>query len=508
MSLKPRSTAAMVYLVGAGPGDADLITLRGVECLQQADLVLYDYLVNPRVLKHAAPQAEIVCLGRHGGGRLWSQTEINRRMIAAAQEGRAVVRLKSGDPMIFGRAAEEVQALVAARVPFEIVPGVTTAVAISAYAGVPLTHRDIASAVAFVTGQEQDGKAASAIDYRALAAFPGTLVVYMGVTTAPHWCAALIAAGKPADTPVAIVRRCSWPDQQTIRCVLRDVAERLQLEKLRPPIAFVVGPVAAETSGIDWFTSRPLFGKTVIVTRADEQQNELRRLLEQQGAQVLSSPAIVIGAPADQAAVDDAIARLSSYDWLVFSSANGVRYFLERLILLGGDLRALGGARIAAIGSGTSEALMRYRLKSDLQPQDYRAEALAGALAPLVRDKHCLLLRASRGREVLSERLQEAGAHVDQVIVYQSRDANEPDASVAAALSGGDADYLTVTSSAIARAVVRQFGEALRRTRLVSISPITSDALRAVGYPPQLEAQTYNMRGMVEAILADAAASS
>ncbi|HEX4147666.1 MAG TPA: uroporphyrinogen-III C-methyltransferase, partial [Pirellulales bacterium] len=399
MSQPPSSPPGRVYLVGAGPGDPRLLTLRGRDCLARADVVLYDYLVNPQILEHARPAAELVCLGRHGYGRILSQDEIHERLIAEALAGRIVVRLKAGDPAVFARAAEEVAALVAQGIEFEIVPGITAALAAGSHAGISLTHRGLASAVAFVTGQEQDGKSSTGIDYAALARFPGTLVFYMGVTSAASWSQELIAAGKSAATPVAVVRRCSWPDQQTLRATLGTLAARVAQEHLRPPAIVIVGDVVSWDENASWFTARPLWGQRVLVTRPAEQAAAARDLLEELGAQVLVRPGIEILPPADWAPVDAAIAKLAQFDWLVFSSANGVAFFLDRLAAGGGDLRRLGQVKLAAIGSGTAEALAGYRLRADLVPPEYRAEALASALVERAA-RRVLLVRASRGREV------------------------------------------------------------------------------------------------------------
>jgi uroporphyrinogen III methyltransferase/synthase len=497
------TTPGQVFLVGAGPGDPGLITQRGIECLGQADLVLYDYLVNPRILEHARHGAELICLGRHGRDRVVPQAEVNAQMVRAAQAGQVVVRLKSGDPMIFGRAAQEIAALVEAGVYFEVVPGVTTAVAVSAYTGIPLTERSTASAVALVTAREADEKA-NPLDLKALASFPGTLVLYMGVTTAPAWSQALIAGGRSADTPAAIIRRCTWPDQLTIRCTLGEVATIIAQRRMRPPVIVIVGEVAARDSTIDWFSTRPLFGRRILVTRAAEQIGSLRSALERLGAEVLAQPALRISPPANWQPVDAAIDRLDQFDWLVFSSTNGVRYFFDRLLTIGRDVRAVGRARLAVIGPGTGDTLASYGLQADLRPTAYRAEVLADALCPDARGQRYLLLRASRGREVLFERLRQAGGQVEQVVVYQSTDVESPDPEIDAALRQGQIDYVTVTSSAIARSLSKLFGEALKRTKLVSISPLTSSTLRELGLAPALEATDYTMEGIVAAIRRDA----
>ncbi|MCA9226352.1 MAG: uroporphyrinogen-III C-methyltransferase [Planctomycetales bacterium] len=490
-----------VYLVGAGPGDPGLITLRGAECLRRADVVLYDYLVNPRILKHARADAELSCLGKHGSTRLWTQHEINEAIVELAHAGRTVVRLKGGDPAVFARGAEEVETLVRHGIPFEIVPGITVALAAGSYCGIPITHRDLASAVALVTGQERHGKEASALDYESLARFPGTLVFYMGVTTVDEWTASLIAAGKDPATPAAIVRRCSWPDQRTIHCRLDEVAGRVAEERLRPPTIVLVGDVVNLGPAMSWFDKRPLFGRRVLVTRPDHQAEALASLLEEAGAETLVQPAIAIEPPDDWTEVDAALHRLGEFDWLVFSSANGVRYTLRRLADLGLDARALGGVRLATIGPGTTEALAEFHLRGDLQPNEYRAEALAEALAGDASGQRFLLARASRGREVLAETLRAAGGLVEQVVVYRSSDVTQPDEAICEQLDRGRIDWVTVTSSAIARATAAMFGDSLRRARLASISPITSETLEQLGFQVSCEATEYTMPGVVRAMV-------
>jgi uroporphyrinogen III methyltransferase/synthase len=488
-----------VYVVGAGPGDPGLITLRGVECLRRADVVLYDYLVNPRVLEHARSDAEQVCLGRHGEGRILPQEEVEARLVAEARAGKTVVRLKGGDPAVFARSAEETETLAAAGIEFEIIPGVTAALAAGSYAGIPVTHRELASAVALVTGQEGEGKAAE-LDYAALAGFPGTLVFYMGVTTVEQWTAALMAAGKPHDTPAAVVRRCSWPDQLTVRCTLGGVAREMQQRKLRPPVIVIVGDVAGLPETLSWFERRPLFGLRVMVTRPAHQAEGLRGPLEELGADVILQPAIEIAEPLDWSPVDAAIGHLERFDWVVFSSTNGVQFFLNRIVQAGGDMRCLGRAKLAVVGPGTAEELARYHLKADVQPEEFRAEALAAALRSNAAGQRFLLIRASRGREVLAEELRAAGGEVTQVVAYQSVDAPVRD-EVRRTLASGGIHWITVTSSAIARSLVAMFGEDLRRAKLASISPITSQTLRELGFEPAVEATEYTMPGVVQAIL-------
>jgi uroporphyrinogen III methyltransferase / synthase len=492
-----------VYLVGAGPGDPGLITLRGAECLRAADVVLYDYLAGPELLHCTRADAELICLGRHGHGKLTPQIEINERLVREARAGRTVVRLKGGDAAIFARLAEELAALEAAGVPYEIVPGITAAQAASSHAGIPLTDRDDASCVAFITGQQRcDKPTDEPLDYAALANFPGTLVFYMGLTSAPEWSRELVSHGKSAYTPVAIVRRCTFADQQTIFTTLGEVDTYLGPGKLRPPAVVIVGAVARQRSLENWFTERPLFGQTVLVTRPAHQAESMRSQLGALGSDVLYQPAIEISPPADWAPVDAVIHSLADFDWLVFSSSNGVDYFLRRLFELGLDLRALGSCRLAAIGPATVEALHEYHLKADVCPNEYRAEALAAALAPLAKGKKIFVARASRGREVLAEMLAAAGAAVTQAVVYDSRDVTAPNPEVLESLTAGRVNWTTVTSSAIARSLVNLFGDNLRHTRLVAISPVTAEVLAGLGHPAAAVAVTYTGDGILNAILA------
>jgi uroporphyrinogen III methyltransferase/synthase len=413
-----------------------------------------------------------------------------------------VVRLKSGDPLVFARAADELDFLAQHGIPFEIVPGVTAGLAAASYAGIPVTHRDNASAVALVTGQEDPDKAAASLDYAALARFPGTLVLYMGVTTAEHWSQALLAAGKPAATPVAVLRHVSRPDQQRLDTTLGQVAALVQQHHLRPPIVFIVGEVAAHGPAWSWFEKRPLFGQTILVTRPIHQADDLARPLAELGADVIFQPAIQIR-PLSRWE-DRQLDLLDRFDWLVFSSSNGVQHFIDRLPRVGHDLRAFGKVKIAAIGSATAEELSRYRLRADLMPDEFRAESLAAALAGGAAGKRFLLVRANRGRELLAEQLTRAGGIVEQVVAYESVDVEAADPAIAEKMAAGQIHWTTVTSSAIARSLAGLFGESLKRTKLVSISPITSDTLRELGLEPAAEAKEYTMAGVVAAIVGQA----
>jgi uroporphyrinogen III methyltransferase/synthase len=489
-------------LIGAGPGAAGLITLRGVECLRRADVVLYDYLVNSVLLKHAPPYATLVCTGKHGVSRIWNQDEINQELVRLAGEGKTVARLKGGDPAVFGRVAEEMAFLRRHGITYEVVPGVTAAFAASSYAGIPITHRGLASAVALITGQEGHGKVDPSIDYLALATFPGTLVFYMGVTTVKHWAQALLEGGKPADTPAVIIRRCSLPDQLKVQTTLGELSDQLTpASRIRPPVIVIIGSVASFGDTLSWFEKRPLFGRTVLVTRPAAQAAPLIGDLEELGAQVYCQPAIAIEPVEDWSVVDRAIEQLPEFDWLVFTSKNGVDAFFSRLWNTGRDARALAGVRVAAVGPGTRDAVNQFYVQVDAQPETFHGEHLAEAMKAGVRDKRVLIVRTNRGRDVVPRQLAAAGAQVTQVVAYLSVDVTAADAEVTELLKAGKVDWITVTSSAIARSLKGMFGDLLQQARLVSISPITTAKMLELGLDVAAEAQEATMGGIVEAIV-------
>jgi len=501
MTSAERHAPGIVYLVGAGPGDPGLVTLRAVECLARADLVLYDYLVNPATLEHAPASAELVCLGHHGTGRTLSPTEIVARMLQGARGGKTVVRLKGGDPSVFGRGADEIEPLREAGIPFEIVPGITSGLAVAAYCEIPITHHEDASAVALITGQERHAKTTSSLNYGVLAEFPGTLIFYMGVRRVAEWSRALLDHGKPPDTPVAIVRWCTRTRQRMVRCTLENVAEVVRQRELRPPSLFVVGKAVDRAPQVSWFAARPLLGTRVLVAGSPGTSEKLSDRLFALGADVLVQPAIQITDPPDWAPVDAALERLDQYDWLVFSSGNGVDYFFRRLFESGRDVRRLGNIKLAAVGSSTAERLARYHLQADLVPEQFHAEALARALESEAEGRRYLLARASRGRQVLANELTRAGAQVDEVVVYSSIDVEVSNPDVARVLASGEIDWIMATSPATARSLARLYGEDLRRARLASISPLTSAALRDLGFEPAAEASPHTAAGLVNAIL-------
>ncbi len=496
----------VVYLVGAGPGDPGLLTLRGLECLRRADLVLYDGLVNSRILRHTAATAIRTCRVCDGTGLRLDQSDINRQLIEAAREGKTVVRLKGGDPFVFGRGSEEAAALAQAGIAFEVVPGVTAAIAAAEYSGISVTHREQASAVAFVTGHEDPEKNGPRLDFTALAQFPGTLVFYMGLHRLPHIAESLIAAGKGSETAAAVISQASLPTQRTVTGTLATIAAEVATAGLRPPSLIVVGECVRQRERIAWFEQRPLFGKRIGVTRAEEQaEPQFSRILEL-GAEPVLMPTLRIDPPETWAPVDDVMRHLGDRNWIVFTSVNGVRSFFSRLWKIGLDLRALGQARLAAIGRSTAEALNEFHVRADIVPSTFRSEGLVEALRPLVANQRVLWVRADRARDVLRTELTSAGALLEEVIAYRHHDLESWPDDVVELLTNGNLDWIGVSSPAIARNIVRMLPSAAwpnigQRIRVASISPVTTATCREVGLPVSVEAAEHTWNGIFSAIM-------
>jgi uroporphyrinogen III methyltransferase/synthase len=494
-----------VYLVGAGPGDPGLISLRAVECLQRADVVLYDGLVNPLVLRHAHATCERTCRSSSPDGRILKQHEINERLVKAAKAGNTVVRLKGGDPFIFGRGSEEAAYLRKHGIDFEIVPGITAAVAAGEYAGLSLTHRDHASMVTFITGHESPDKSGSALDYALLAKLPGTIVFYMGLHRLPQIAEALIVNGKSAETPTAVISRATTPLQRTVTANLGAIAAEVARAQLVAPSLIIVGECVRQRDELAWFEQRPLFGLRIGITRPEAQASpQISRAIEL-GAQPVLMPLIGIRPTADTGPLDAALGRLDEFDWLVFTSANGVDAFFNRLWETGRDARSLGKIQCAAIGPSTAEALGEFRVRADVVPDEYRAEGLAAALAPLVAGKRVLWPRANRGRDVLPSELTAAGATVEQVVVYDNADAASLPDEVLTAIKSEQLDWIALSSPSIARSLAGKIPFELQAklgttTKLATISPVTSQAAREAGLPVSAEAETFTWDGIFEAI--------
>jgi len=496
-----------VYLVGAGPGDPGLLTLKGRECLQRADLILYDGLVNPLLLRFSSAHAERTCRSPGPSGRVLNQAEINQQLVTAARSGQTVVRLKGGDPFIFGRGSEEAAALAEAGIPFEVVPGITAATAACEYVGISLTRRGLASEVAFITGHEDPAKEELTVDYDNLATFPGTLVFYMGLHRLKTIVDSLLMAGKAPDTPACVISRGTLPDQRTVLAPLRDLPEQVRQAGLRPPSLIIVGECVRQRETIDWFERLPLFGKRIGITRpAGQAESAILRTLEL-GAQPILIPTIRILPPEDWTAVDAMLARLDEFDWLIFTSANGVNGLLDRLWSIGGDVRRLSSLRLSAIGPATADALATFHLRADVVPGEYRAEALADALKPHISGQRVLWAQADRGRDVLPDRLRQAGAMLEQVVVYRNLDVERFAESETKMLEEGTIDWIGLSSPSIAHGLKKRLTPtALAHivegpVRLAAISPVTSAAAREVGLPIAAEAMSYTWEGIFEAII-------
>jgi uroporphyrinogen III methyltransferase / synthase len=483
-----------VYLVGAGPGDPGLLTARALELIARADVIVHDRLIPATALDGARPDAELIYVGKEGGGPSISQDDIVARLLADGAAGRDVVRLKGGDPFVFGRGGEEAEALRAAGIAFEVVPGVTAGVAASAYAGIPVTHRDAASAVAFVTGHEDPAKPESALDWAALARFPGTLVVYMGVRRLEAIVRELMAGGRPGTEPAAVIERGTLPDQRVVTGTLETIAGAAAAAAVKAPAVSLFGPVAALRSELAWFEGRPLGGRTVAVTRARAQASGLAARLRSLGATVVQAPAIRIQE------IDGPAPELGRYDLVCLTSPNGVRHLFDRLHRAGRDARAFAGARIAAIGPGTAAALRERGLIADVLPERFVAEGLVHALAE-VPVSRALIARAAHARDVLPAALRERGAEVDVVELYET--VAEPMSQVQREAVAG-ADYVTFTSSSTVRFFFESMDGAVgERARLVSIGPVTSQTLREHGREPDVEAERHDIDGLVNALVED-----
>ena len=512
--------SGIVYLVGAGPGDPGLITVRGAELLRSADVVVYDYLSNPRLLAHC-PNAEAIYVGKKAAHHSMTQEQINALLVEKGEAGKRVVRLKGGDPFVFGRGGEECEALAAAGIPFEVVPGVTAAIAAPAYAGIPVTHRELNSSFTFITGHEKeeayresaakshDPGAASDLDWSALAKLP-CLAFYMGVRSLPRICQKLIEHGMPAETPAATIRWGTTPRQRTIVGTVSDLPTKVAEAGLGPPALTIIGKVVQLRQTLNWFERRPLFGQTIVVTRTRQQASDLSNRLTELGANVIEAPTIELIEPADWTAGDEVLKSMAAFDWVVFTSQNGVQFTRRRLLELGLDARAFGSARIAAIGDATARAVRNELfLAVDLCPESFVAEALADTLAAkdVVKGNRFLLLRADIARPILRERLLADGAtEVRDVAIYQTRPADTLPPALTDALAAGEVNWITFTSSSTVKGFLSLLGPdaraALGDVKLASIGPITSRTLRDLGFVPTIEAETFNIEGLVNAMLA------
>jgi uroporphyrinogen III methyltransferase/synthase len=496
-----------VYLVGAGPGDPKLITLRGKELLAEADVVIYDYLANPKLLEFAKEGAEKIYVGKKGGSRSpLHQEHIQQLMIEAAKAGKCVVRLKGGDPFIFGRGGEEAEALVAAGIPFEVVPGVTSAISVPTYAGIPLTHREMASTVAFVTGHEDPAKEGSLVDWAKLAGGPDTLVFLMGMGNLAGIVSELVRHGKDPKTPIALIRWGTHPFQKTLVGRLDNIVEKVGTEGMKPPVVMVIGEVVSLRNRLNWFESKPLFGKRIVVTRAKEQAPEFMDLLSSYGAEAISFPTLQLAPPPSWAEMDAAIERIERYDWIIFTSVNGVQSFRKRLATLRKDLRLLKGISLCAIGPQTAAEVEAWGLQVDLVPSEFKAEGVLQALEGRgIAGKRFLIPRAKEAREILPEEIQKKGGKVDVVPVYQSVRPDHDRASLETLLRGKKVDVITFASSSTLRNFMEILGPQRRSwlagSAIACIGPITAETAREFGLKVDVIPGEYTLPALAESIV-------
>jgi len=496
-----------VYLAGAGPGDPGLITVKALEKIRTADVIVYDYLAGKHFLQEARPDAEVIYVGKKGKDHAVEQVDINELLVRKAREGKSVVRLKGGDPCVFGRGGEEGEELAADGIPFEIIPGVTSAIAAPAYAGIPVTHRDHASMVTLITGHEDPSKGESAIDWEVLARNPGTLVFVMGVKNLPNISDSLIRHGKSPDTPAALIRWGTTTQQVSLVSTLRELPAEAKKRAIKAPAVLVVGSVVTLHDTLGWFERRPLFGRRILVTRSREQSKRMAEKIADQGGDPILLPTIQIRPPDDWARLEDAFRRMGEFDWVIFTSVNGVEKFFERFFTVFEDIRDLAGPRIGAIGPVTAEAVRKRGLKVDLLPKEFVAE---GVLAQFTRDnvegKRFLIPRAEKARDVLPRGLTEMGGLVEVVFVYRTdRPADTDIERVRKMLEEKQLSAVTFTSSSTVTHLVEMFNASDIRglfegVVVTSIGPVTSATARELGLTVHIEAEEYTIDGLVKAL--------
>jgi len=496
-----------VYLVGAGPGDPGLITVKGLECIKQADVIIYDFLASSVLLKNASENSEIIYVGKKGSDHTFSQDYINALIVEKAKNGFTVIRLKGGDPFIFGRGGEEAEVLIKEKIPFEIVPGVTSAIAAPAYAGIPLTHRKFTSTLAFVTGHEDPTKKESSIDWESLARGIGTLVFLMGVKNLHHIREGLISHGLSPDTPAALVRWGTTAKQVTVTGTIDTIVELKDASGIKPPAVLVVGHVVKLRENMKWFENRPLMGRSIVVTRSREQASDLVKHLSDLGGECLECPTIKVVPPDDLNPLDMAIENLLFYDWLIFTSVNGVNFFFNRLFEKNKDVRALNKIHTAAIGPATAKRLFDFGLKSDIIPESYRGESVVKAFAETdISGKKILLPRAKEARQILPLELKKMGAVVDEVTAYCNQAVKDNADVVLKRLKEHTIDMITFTSSSTAKnfhALLPPENRTglMQGVTIASIGPITSTTARDLGFDVHIEAESYTIPELCRAIL-------
>jgi uroporphyrinogen III methyltransferase/synthase len=502
--MNKKTKKGKVYIIGAGPGDAGLITLKGVDCLREADVVIYDYLISRDLLKYAREDARFIYVGKQGGAHTSSQWQINDLLVKEAKAGNIVARLKGGDPFIFGRGGEEAEKLAASGLPFEIIPGVTSAIAVPAYAGIPLTHRGLTSTVAFVTGHEDPTKEKSDIDWQALAHI-GTLVFLMGVKNIGKIVKELTDHSKAPETPAALIRWGTTPRQEILTGTLANISALAKERKFAPPAILVVGKVVELRDTLNWFEQKPLFGKGVVITRPEKQADDLARLLINEGANPLHFPTIKIVPPPSWRDLDAAIKKLEDYDWLIFTSANGFAFFFERLFAKKKDIRDLKGVKICCIGPATAQQVESKGIKVDLVPAKFISEGILKSFSAInLKGKKILIARAAKARDVLPEGLKKLGAKVDIVTAYVTVSSGKKKNDLETLFKENQVDIITFTSSSTVNNFVKIIGSSFKLPKSVKIAcigPVTAAAAKKAGLSVDIHQEEYTMEGLVGALI-------
>ncbi len=496
-----------VYLIGAGPGDPGLLTIKAKESIEQADVVVYDYLASPYLLAYARDDAQVIYVGKKGGDHTLTQEKINQLLVDKARQGLSVARLKGGDPFVFGRGGEEAQELLDHGVSYEVVPGVTSAISAPAYAGIPVTHRDHTSFVSFITGHEDPTKPSSSMQWDIFAKSNATLVFLMGVKNLENIVGKLVGHGKPVHTPVALVRWGTTSRQQTVTGTLETIVENVREAGLKSPAVIVVGHVVGLREELAWFDTKPLFGKKIVITRARAQASDLVTRLNRLGAHCIEIPTIRITPPEDLRPMQEAIQKITDYQWLVLTSVNGVKYFFDTLFAMGKDVRALGHLKFACIGPVTKEKLAGFGIISDILPETYRAESVVDAFKNTgIKGQRVLLPRARLARTILPEELARMGAEVDEVTAYETVLDDAGKQTLIAMLKDREIDGVTFTSSSTVSNFMSLLDKEdgprlLKDVTIASIGPITSDTARSLGLEVDIEAKAYTIQGLVDALV-------
>lgn len=495
-----------VYLVGAGPGDYKLITLKGLECIEKADVVLYDRLINPRLLKYAKEDAEIIYVGKAPNAHSYSQEEISKLILDKALEGNIVTRLKGGDPFVFGRGGEEALLLTENNVEFEIVPGITSAISVPAYAGIPVTHRNVSSSFHVITGHEDPLKEESSLDFHALGKLKGTLVFLMGIRNIDSICKNLVQHGQPKERPVAVIRRGTTAEQEMLVGTLEDIAQKIKDNNFKNPAIIIVGEVVNLWETLSWINKKILFGKRVLVTRTRLQASKLSEKIEGLGGEAVEFPTIEITPNEDYSEIDKAIGEIEKYDWIIFTSVNGVKFFFDRMKKLKFDIRLLKNAKLCAIGPATANELSHMGLVVEYIPEEYRAESIIEVLKDKIEPGDNILLpRADIARKVLEEELVKLDVNVDNIHVYKTIIPKHQRGELANILKSKSIDVITFTSSSTVKNFCKILGEdnmnLLDDILIAAIGPITAQTAYELGIKVDIEAREYTIDGLVEAII-------